>query len=66
MPDAPTWGWKDNHPMVNVKWSDARNYCSWLGAILSKKVLLPTEAQWEYAARGGEKGKKYKHVVAEN
>jgi len=65
MSKAPSWGWKNNHPIVNVKWSDARNYCNWLKTVMKKNVKLPTEAQWEYAAKGGTKGgekaKKYKH-----
>ena len=44
MPIAPSWGWKNNHPIVNVKWSDARNYCNWLKTVMKKNVKLSTEA----------------------
>jgi formylglycine-generating enzyme required for sulfatase activity len=43
----------DSHPVVNVSWNDAMEFCRWLGRKEGKTCRLPTEAEWEYACRAG-------------
>ena len=52
-------------PMV-ANWEEATAFCKRLSAKTGKKYALPTEAQWEYAARGGNKSKGYKYSGSDN
>ncbi len=63
---TPTY-WDDNrfpkglesHPVINVSWYDALAYCHWLSQMTGKTITLPSEAEWEKAARGNEDYRAY-------
>lgn len=52
-------GTGDDYPMYYVSWTEAQEFCRKLSKLTGKNYTLPTEAQWEYAARGGNKSRGY-------
>jgi formylglycine-generating enzyme required for sulfatase activity len=57
-PDDEGWG-RERRPVINVSWEDAVEYTQWLSAQTGSVYRLPTEAEWEYAARAGSRDARY-------
>lgn len=60
-------GWEDgqppkdrlNHPVMEITWYEACDYCRWLSQVTGKSIRLPSEAEWEKAARGDQDTRAY-------
>ncbi len=56
-----THGVGDNYPMYDISWNDCQDFVSRLNSLTGEHFRLPTEAEWEFAARGGNKSKGYQY-----
>ncbi len=61
---SPTKG--DNGPVTNVSWNDCQEFLRRLNSLTGKNFRLPTESEWEYAARGGNRSRGYKYSGSDN
>ena len=66
MGNNPSYFKGGNLPVEQVSWDDCQEFLSKLNSITGKKFRLPTEAEWEYAARGGNKSKGYQYSGSNN
>ena len=66
MNSNPSYFKGDNLPVEQVSWDDCQEFLSKLNSITGKTFRLPTEAEWEYAARGGKKSRGYQYSGSNN
>ena len=66
MGNNPSYFKGDNLPVEQVSWNDCQKFISKLNRITGKTFRLPTEAEWEYAARGGKKSRGYQYSGSNN
>ncbi len=66
MGSNPSYFKGDNLPVENVSWDDCQKFISKLNQLTGKYFRLPTEAEWEYAARGGNRSRGYKYSGSVN
>ena len=64
--DRPLRGVGPQHPMYNVSYAEAKEFCRRLTSLTGRLYDLPTESQWEYAARGGVNGRNYEYSGSDN
>ena len=50
---------QDKQPVVGISWDDATAYCRWLSDRSARRYRLPSDSEWEYAARGGRQGTRF-------
>jgi formylglycine-generating enzyme required for sulfatase activity len=65
IPDDNGWG-RGNRPVMKVSWDEATDFCRWLSKKSGVEIRLPNEAEWEYAAMGGNKSNGYTYSGSNN
>ena len=66
MGSNPSWFKGAQNPVESVSWNDCQNFIKKLNRLTGRTFRLPTEAEWEYAARGGNKSSHYKYSGSNN
>ena len=68
MGEEPSWQWSSgyNYPVERVSWDECQEFITLLNALTGRNFRLPTEAEWEYAARGGKYSHGYKYAGSDD